>query len=125
MATKKPSSIVPSGGMLRDFTNRLKLILRLMGDRRVNVFLKVLPLASVAYLIMPADLAPGLVLPVIGALDDAAVLWLGSYLFVELCPPDVVQEHTKALASNIAKMEDNDDVVEGETTEIKDDNKQE
>jgi uncharacterized membrane protein YkvA (DUF1232 family) len=49
------------------------------------------------YLVSPIDLIPGGVLPVIGALDDAAVLWLGATMFVALCPEEVVQEHTNAL----------------------------
>ena len=101
MADKRPSKLLvpPQGGMLRDFVMRLKLIARLMGDRRVNFFLKFLPLASVAYLFWPWDLIP--VIPVIGALDDAAILWIGTTLFVELSPPKVVQEHLDELASNM------------------------
>ncbi len=123
MANKSPREIMvpPSGGVLRDFMMRIKLILRLMGDRRVNLFLKLLPLASVAYLIWPVDLAPGMVLPVIGAVDDAAILWLGSYLFVELCPPDVVKEHMKQLTSNMDAVESSDEVVDAETTDLSDD----
>jgi len=47
MADKRPSKIMvpPQGGMLRDLVTRLKLIGRLMADSRVNIFLKVLPLA--------------------------------------------------------------------------------
>ena len=49
--------------------------------------------------------------------DDAAILWLGSYIFTEICPPEVVEEHMKALAAaNTKRSETNDDVVEGETT---------
>ena len=122
MADKKPGKLMvpPQGGMLRNFVSRLKLITRLMSDRRVNAFLKLLPLASVAYLISPFDLAPGVVLPVIGVLDDAAILWIGSTLFVELCPPNVVQEHMNELASN---MEDasSDDVVDAEATDVNND----
>ena len=33
----------------------------------------------------------------IGALDDALVFWLGTTLFVSLCPDEVVQEHNNAL----------------------------
>ncbi len=88
------------GGFFQDLSTRAKLILRLLGDRRVNVFLKLLPIGSVVYLLMP-DLAPG-------PIDDAAVIWLGAYLFVELCPPDVVQEHMRALTS----------VIDGEWREI-------
>jgi len=113
--------VPPQVGMLRDFVQRLKLIARLMGDRRVNFFLKFLPLASVAYLILPFDLAPGVAFPIIGALDDAAILWIGSTLFVELCPPSVVKEHKDDLASNLD--DDSGDIVDAEATDIPGDNK--
>lgn len=115
MADKRPSKIMvpPQGGMLRDFANRLKLIFRLMGDRRVNFFLKFLPLASVAYLFWPID---AIALPIIGVLDDAAILWIGSTLFVELCPPNVVKEHIEDLSSN---MDDSSgDVVDADSTDV-------
>lgn len=80
-------------GFFQDLIQRTKLILRLMGDKRVNFLLKILPVAAIVYLVSPIDLVPGLALPVIGALDDAAVLWLGTSLFVALCPEEVVQEH--------------------------------
>jgi hypothetical protein len=94
----KPRS--ESWGFFQDLTTRIKLILRLLGDRRVSVLLKLLPIGSLIYLLLP-DLAPG-------PLDDAAVIWLGSYLFVELCPPDVVREHMQALTS----------VIDGEWREV-------
>jgi len=121
MTERKPGKlIVPQGGMLRDFVKRLKLIARLMGDRRVNFFLKSLPLASVAYLIFPFDLAPGVAFPIIGALDDAAILWIGSTLFVELCPPNVVKEHMKELESNLDDSSSGE-VVDAEATDMDDD----
>ena len=83
----------PKGGMLEDVTLRIKLILRLMGDSRVSIFLKALPVVSLVYLIFP-DL-------VLGPIDDMAIIWLGAYLFVELCPPDVVQEHINALKNMV------------------------
>jgi len=84
-------------GFFQDLILRVKLILRLMGDKRVNFFLKLLPIAALIYLISPVDLLPGAVIPFIGALDDAAVLWLGAMLFVNLCPDEVVQEHMNAM----------------------------
>lgn len=108
---------VPQGGVIRDFVLRLKLIGRLMGDKRVNFFLKLLPLASVAYLFWPLDVVPAIALPVIGVLDDAAILWIGSTLFVELCPPSVVREHMQALRSNLDEV---DDVVDAEATDVND-----
>ena len=118
MADKKPNKLmVPQGGMLRDFVLRLKLIGRLMGDRRVSFFLKLLPIASLVYLVSPVDLVPNMVLPVIGVLDDAAVVWLGTNLFVELCSPSVVKEHMDELQNN---LDDTDDVIDAESTDVND-----
>lgn len=126
---KKPSRslMIPSqGGMLKDFMLRVKLVVRLIGDRRVNFFLKLLPIGALAYLISPVDLAPGLALPVIGALDDAAILWLGTTLFMEFCPPDVIREHVRRLSSNLDIIEqethnEGEDVVDADSVEeIKD-----
>ncbi|MBI3165690.1 MAG: DUF1232 domain-containing protein [Anaerolineales bacterium] len=122
MADKKSSEIIvpQQGGVVRNMVNQLKLIFRLLGDRRVSILAKFVPLGAFAYLLMPADLAPNVVLPVIGMVDDAAILWLGTYIFTELCPPEVVSEHMKALAGNMNSSDaDNDDVVDGETSEVK------
>jgi uncharacterized membrane protein YkvA (DUF1232 family) len=123
MPEKNPNSIMasPSQGVIKDFVVRLKLILRLMGDSRVNFLLKALPIASLIYLFSPIDLASGLVLPVIGALDDAAILGLGFYLFVELSPPAVVQEHMKSLTSNFDPQSTSDEIVDAEATDLPDD----
>ena len=94
MAEKRPSKYTPpQGGMLQDWMKRMKLIMRLLTDNRVNMLAKVLPLAAVAYLISPVDLLPNAVFPIVGALDDAAVLWIGTTLFLEMCPKGVVNEH--------------------------------
>ncbi len=116
MADKRPSKIMvpPQGGMLRDFVTRLKLIGRLMGDRRVNIFLKILPLASLAYLFWPLD---AIAIPFVGVLDDVGILWIGSTLFVELCPPNVVKEHLNELASNVDD-DSTSDVVDAEATDV-------
>jgi hypothetical protein len=53
-----------NSGFFQDLVLRLKLILRLMGDRRVNLLLKLLPIAAAIYVISPVDLIPGAVIPV-------------------------------------------------------------
>ena len=123
MANKKSSDIVVSsgGGMFRDLVLRLKLIVRLMGDSRVNPFLKLLPVASLAYLIWPIDLIPGI--PGVSALDDAAIISLGAYMFIEFCPPDVVQEHMQKLTSNMDIVESHDEVVDAEAFDVDDEEK--
>lgn len=87
-ADKSRSLWTAKPGFVDGLVMRIKLIMRLMADRRVNPFLKLIPIASLIYLVMPDFPGP---------FDDAAVLWLGSYLFVQLCPPAVVEEHLAAL----------------------------
>lgn len=121
MANKKSDKLVvrpTSGGMFRDLVLRLKLIVRLMGDNRVNPFLKLLPIGSLIYLIFPFDLIS--VIPGVSALDDMAIVSLGAYLFIEFCPPDVVQEHMQKLTSNMDAVESLDDVVDAETIDMDD-----
>ncbi len=118
MANKREITIPPQGGIVRDFILRVKLILRLLGDKRINPWLKVIPVAGLAYLVSPLDLIPDIILPVIGELDDAAILWLTNYLFIELCPPEIVAEHVRALGVSLPGHED-EDVIDGEAVEIK------
>ena len=120
MANKKSDklSVRPSGGMLRDLVLRIKLIVRLMGDRRVNPLLKLLPIASLAYLVFPFDLIA--LVPGVSALDDVAIVSMGAYMFIEFCPPDVVEEHMRKLTSNMDSVEGLDDVVDVEAVEIED-----
>lgn len=114
----KRITVPTSGGALRDLVNRLKLIVRLMGDNRVSPFLKLLPIASLVYLVSPVDLVMGI--PGVSALDDMALVSLGAYLFIEFCPPDVVQEHMKRLTSNLRPDEGDVDIVDGQATEVRD-----
>jgi hypothetical protein len=104
LAKKPARDIIPKGGGIFDNVSlQVKLILRLLRDRRINLILKLLPIGTLIYLFIP-DIA-------LGPIDDALVIWLGSVLFVELCPPEIVQEHRDALMS----------VIEGEWREIEQD----
>lgn len=115
MNQKKPSNLMVSqqSGVVRNVLNQLKLIFRLMGDKRVNIFAKLIPIGAMVYLFSP-DL---IMFPIIGAVDDAALLWLGSYVFTELCPPAVVAEHMKELAGNV-NVNPQDDIVDVEATDV-------
>ena len=123
MSEKKPGDIMvsPPGGVFKDIIVRLKLVLRLMGDPRVNIFVKILPIVSLAYLIWPIDLIAGI--PGLSALDDIAIVSLGNYLFVELCPPDVVNEHMQSLTSNPDPGAAADEIVDAEATDLPSDKK--
>ena len=90
MSSNNPRTISSANpGFLRDVFNRVRLIFRLMGDNRVNPLLKLVPVGAALYVLWPIDIP--------GPFDDAAVLWLGTTLFVELCPQDVVREHQEKL----------------------------
>jgi hypothetical protein len=122
----KNKQITPvDGGFFRDVANQIKLIFRLMADPRVNPLVKLLPIGSLIYLIFP-DFFP------LNPIDDAVIVGLGTYMFVELCPPEIVQEHKDALkqvvsgtwrdpVENATQKDDIDfgeaDVVEGEFRE--------
>jgi len=123
MANKKRNDLVVSsgGGVLRDLVLRFKLIVRLMGDKRVNPFVKLIPVASLAYLFFPFDLIS--MVPGVSALDDVALVSLGAYLFIEFCPPDVVQEHMQNLTSNMDTVTSHDEIVDAEAVDIDDEEK--
>lgn len=116
MADKKSTEIVaaPQSGVIHTVVTRAKLIFRLMGDSRVSPFVKLLPLGALVYLVSPLDFLPG-------GFDDAALLGMGYYFFIEMCPRDVVEEHLKAIEGIEEKKETkaSNDVVDGEATDIK------
>ena len=91
--------------LLSEFVVHVKLVFRLMKDKRINPFLKILPFAGVVYLIVP-DL-------LVGPIDDAALLLGGSYLFLELCPQKIMEEHLQKLRLDSSK---------DQTDELKDEN---
>lgn len=93
---KNPKKFNLSSGenLFHNIAEHLKLVWKLWLDPRVNIFLKLLPLGSVVYLISPLDI-------VIPLIDDIGVLWFFTYLFIELCPEDIVEEHRREIRSTI------------------------
>ena len=123
MNKRSSGSITPSqGGVFKETILRVKLIFRLIGDRRVSPWVKLIPIAGLIYWISPVDLIMGI--PGVDAIDDVAVLWFAQYMFIELCPPDVVRELTKQLSSNNTMVDEvnhgDDEVVDGEATDVTD-----
>ncbi len=108
MNNPEKGNILPSSGFIHELVLRIKLVYKLMLDKRINFLLKLLPAFSLLYLINPIDIP----LP----LDDAAVIGLGFTLFVSLCPDEIVSEHLANLrnssAMKAAKIED-PEVIDG------------
>lgn len=97
-------------GMLTGLSRTVRLVLRLIADKRVNFFLKLLPISTLVYLVSPLDAA-------VPAVDDAFVIGLGTYVFIELCPQDVVEEHQARLAGITPDASPEDPVVDTSFTE--------
>ncbi len=79
-----------------------RLVWRLMADGRVPRGLKLLIPASLLYLLLPIDFVPDFI-PVLGQLDDIAVILLALRLFLALCPRILVEEHLRHLSSAEAR----------------------
>ncbi len=98
-------------GFFRNLGNEIRLVFKLMGDPRISIWLKALPFGSLVYFIFP-DLLPA------NPVDDAVVIGVGIYLFIELCPPHIVQEHREALNETIPgewkDVESEGDIIESD-----------
>ncbi len=122
MSNQTPKSIIPSGGVFGEVALRARLIIRLMADRRVSPWAKLVPIAGLIYWISPIDLISGI--PGLSAIDDVAILWFAQYMFIELCPPEVVDEITEQLSRRSPAARPprpaDEDVVDGEAVDITD-----
>ena len=111
---RKVSKIQDNPGLFNGMSRTLRLVLRLLVDSRVNFFLKLLPIGSLIYLFSPLDAA-------IPFIDDAVIVGLGTYAFIELCPPEVVEEHQAKLAgrdTSYTSPDDDSEVIDTSFTEI-------
>ncbi len=107
--------------MLANFWLALKknaiLIWWLFKNRAVSRSAKIIPIFILLYWLNPVDLA----VPIIGLtpLDDLAVLFFGSKLFVELCPPDLVNRYRADL--DYGPSIDDDYIIDAPHTLVDDD----
>jgi len=85
---------------IQDVARQARLAWRLFWDQRVPLWTKLIPPAALAYALFPVDIIPDVALG-LGQLDDIAVLLIGVKLFIELSPPEVVQEHLLTLGARI------------------------
>lgn len=103
------------GGFFRHLGDELRLVIRLMKDPRISMWLKALPFTSLLYFIIP-DIAPG-------PIDDTLIIGVGVYLFLELCPPEIVDEHRRELRRTVngqwrdPEPEGKAEIIEGEFKE--------
>jgi uncharacterized membrane protein YkvA (DUF1232 family) len=71
----------------------LKLVWRLLRDRRVPLFTKIIPVIAFLYLAWPTDVIKDFI-PILGHLDDLIVVSLLLLLFIAASPGQVVADQT-------------------------------
>ena len=71
----------------------LKLVWRLLRDRRVPLFTKIIPVIAFVYLVMPNDIIRDFI-PILGHFDDLIVVSLLLLLFVAAAPGRIVADQT-------------------------------
>ena len=111
----------PSMFMLLARSGIMRLVFKLMTDRRVPLRLKVIIPAAIVYLLSPFDLVPDII-PVSGWIDDILVIVLSLIFFLASVPRDVLLEHVRRGRSGRgtgAKREGK--IVDGEYRVIDDD----
>jgi len=99
------------GGFISDVILKIRLVIKLIQDDRIDIWLKAIPVFCLIYLIVPIDL-------LIGPIDDAIVLYVGMDLFINLCPHDIVDEYLVNLKGQ-PKSPLNEEVIDVEFKEKK------
>ena len=77
--------------------NFIKLSLRLLKDRRVPFYLKLIVYGAIAYVLSPYDVIPDFLVPFLGFFEDIFIGILCLIGLVKMSPPEVVEGHVKAI----------------------------
>ena len=115
------SNTQAKAGVLTEIGRNAQLVWHLLTDRRVSLLTKlIIPGLMLGYLVFPADLLPDFI-PVLGQLDDLAILALGIKLFIEVCPKDIVREYLggASSASSPTEPSGNGDTIDADYRVVK------
>ncbi len=80
---------------------RFELAGRLAADERMPLSVRAIPALLVLYLAMPLDIVPDFI-PVLGQLDDIAVVIVAVGLFARFAPLRIIEEHTASLERELS-----------------------
>ncbi|MCB8951171.1 MAG: DUF1232 domain-containing protein [Ardenticatenales bacterium] len=101
LPTKLPSRDVlaqqaKEPGFWKELWNQIRLIGYLVKDPQVPIYLKLLPVAAIAYVLVPLDLLPDFMVG-LGQVDDLTALFVASKVFVDLSPQHIVAHYRERL----------------------------
>lgn len=94
------------GGFISDVILKIRLVIKLIQDDRINIWLKAIPVFCLIYLIVPIDL-------LFGPIDDAIVLYFGMDMFINLCPKEIVNAYILNLKGQNGNKSP-EDIIDGE-----------
>lgn len=102
---------VKDPGFWKEIWEQVRLVWLLLRDNEVPGYMKLLPLAAIAYVIMPVDLISDFI-PGLGQLDDLTAVLVGAKMFIEMAPQDIVNRHIRAMRMqfNSANLDDLDGI---------------
>ena len=111
----RPSSWLLRPALLKALLSQVRLAWRLLREPAVPTVLKTVPVLAALYVVSPLDIVPD-VLPLLGQLDDVAILVLALQSFAKVCPSRVVEYHRAALARGRAysRIPDDGDSIDAE-----------
>ena len=119
---KRPRTMGEAVETVRKLPTYARLIWGLARDERVPVRQKLVLGGIAAYLAFPIDIIPDFI-PVIGELDDLAVLVLGLEWFLRNAPPELVEEHMARIAKHddtlSRDLEGAGTILQGRATELR------
>lgn len=96
---KPPKDMAEAVELIRRLPTYMRLVWALLRDGRVPAAQKLILAGIGAYLFLPIDLIPDFV-PILGQLDDFAVILLGLDLFIRSAPAEVVDDHLARIAQD-------------------------
>lgn len=96
---RAPRDMTEVMDLIRRLPTYMRLVWALLRDGRVPPQQKLILVGIGAYVVLPIDLIPDFV-PVLGQLDDLAVVLLGLDLFIRSAPPDIVEEHLAKISQD-------------------------
>ena len=97
-----------------------RLIFRLMLDRRVPVWSKLIIPGGLIYVLSPIDFMPDII-PILGWLDDIVAIVVTLTLFLLSIPSDLLREHLRGGGSQPPGNDGN--VIDGTSRIVNDDDK--
>ncbi len=93
-SARNPAGFMKTLLMLPKF---FRLIFRLLFDRRVPFFPKLLFASTMIYALSPLDFLPEFLFPLLGFTDDVLLIILSAKHLFKSCPAVVLQEHVAEL----------------------------